>query len=451
MALDRTFQLRRVVSGRAFQRAGPAPSDLSENGDWSFLQADAIPALAAVGWTDIALLVPGVSRVRLVRALVALADDRHRGLNVYDILENEGVLVVSPLRWRDGGLVLSGGSYSTVSLHLQAGRPVVRKDVTVYNPDDPDRERRQRQECAWMKRLAPEVAHLFPRVLSTHESPGAFELTTEFSPGYSLAELVFQGRANGSEVAEILRSVYIQIAGRMWTLPPVDLGVPADEHDYIGRIRRRCRAITVHSVGGPLERLLRATRVTVNGRECLGVPQLLRDLESDSRWRPVVAPEGRALCHGDLILEDIIVDTESPAGFRLVDPNPNNQHPIYDLSKTLMSLWLGYEFFYFDLFGLSAFSATGDLVQVDLELSDDEAQSVYASAAGRFIPFVMTEMQGHLGLPERNGLSLLRMGAAINMLAIPMFHLLHHAHEARAVAFAATALWHAEEARSQWQ
>jgi len=52
-----------------------------------------------------------------------------------------------------------------------------------------------------------------------------------------------------------------------------------------------------------------------------------------------------ATIHGDLTIENIIVAPEQPAGFYIIDPNPDNifNSPLIDLAKLMQSLHLGYE------------------------------------------------------------------------------------------------------------
>jgi hypothetical protein len=446
MALDRMFLADSFAGMRSDWREALPAIDGSDDDGWRIVRANTLPVLAANG-ANMAFVVPPPSRKRLTQALADLATSFPRDVTVYERLARTGVLVVGPIRTFEGGITLAGGSYSTVSLHLENGVPVVRKRLVAHGDGDPDREGRQRQECAWMQNIPTGVRDLFVPVLGASDGSVGLELVTEFVPGYSLAEIVFQHQIDGDGLARALERIYCEIGARVWTRPPIEMNVPIDRGDYLERIQRRLRTIEVSrsGLGGPLRKLLEAERVIVNGHECDGVGRLLERL-STPRWRHAIMPGPARMCHGDLILDDIVIDKRAPAGFRLVDPNPSNQHPMYDVFKTMMSLWLKYEFFYFDRFSISHLSTNASHVAVEIRIDAPQAEAIYDEAAERFVAFAERELAPQLGFPSNDFRSLVRMGAAINMLAIPVFHLLHHEREPRALAFAAVALHHAERA-----
>jgi hypothetical protein len=444
MALDRLFLGDTIAGVRSDWREALETIDLSDDA-WQIVNADALPLLRESSWAELAFIVPPPSRLRLTKLLAELATPSAPAISVYACLAANSILLVSPFRVLEGGLALAGGSYSTVSLHLENGRPLVRKCLLPNGQEDLDRDGRQSQECAWMQQLPPAVQDLFVPVIGASEGLAGLEMVTEFIPGHSLAELVFQQQLDGTGLARSLERIYSEISRDVWTQPPIELGVPIDRGDYLERIQRRLGKIksASASAGGPLHALLEAGHVVVNGCDCDGVDRLLERLASDPCWRPAVTPGAPRMCHGDLILDDIVSDPHAPAGFRLVDPNPSNQHPMYDVFKTMMSLWLKYEFFYFDRFAITHFS-TGRHVEIEIRIDAPHAEAAYDQAAEQFVAFAGRELATHLGFPSSEVRPLLRMGAAINMLAIPVFHLLHHDREPRALAFAATALLHAE-------
>lgn len=424
MALDRTFALMRPDPPERLTPAAPPSAG------WNVVLA-----------RDVAFVIPPGSGPDVLETL------RRRPPNPYAALQDDhGVLAVSPVRADGQSLVLGGGSYSTVALELEDERPVVRKRVVIEGDPDPDRERHLRRVCSWFARLPPDVTEVFPRVVRVREDEGWLELVMEFVPGYSLAELVFQGRLTGDGLGARLEDVYRTVQARMWSRPPIDLHPPCEAGGYLPRIRRRFETIAAsgYPASGPVRAVLKSRDVTVNGIRCTPVAELLAELDDAEPWRPAVAPEGAALCHGDLTLEAVVAE-DSPAGFRLLDPNPRNQHPVYDAFKTAMSLLLRYEFLYFDRFDIAYDEADG-AVRVELTLEEAALQEIYERAAERFIAFAAEELADPLGFPAESVPSLLRMGAAVNMLALPVFHL-HRGDERRALAFAAMGLWHAQAAR----
>jgi hypothetical protein len=425
-------------------RLGEVTAPVS-NGDWTIFKAERAIEASKLALPELAFLVPNGEHHGFREALPELLT---QAANPYLVLAERGILVISPVENIAGGIQLAGGSYSTVSLHLPSSGAVVRKRVSVSGQMRTDREVRQSLESAWMATLPNAAIDLFAGVVETRNGDSELELVTDFVPGYSLAELVFQRRLDGAGLAAFLQRVYRRVQERLWRHPSLPLHLALDDSTYVQRIRRRTDAINDADPTSATNasRLMRAAFVTVNGRRCRGVEQVLSLLEREPRWDPVVRPAAKTMCHGDLILEDIVVDPAAPFGFRLIDPNPSNQHPVFDLSKTMMSLWLGYEFFYFDRFSVELDLADADDPRVDVRLDVPDALAAYEEAACRFLDFVDSELAEDLQIPREELRPLLRMGAAIMMLAIPMFHLLHHGNDARATAFLATALWHAEEA-----
>lgn len=82
---------------------------------------------------------------------------------------------------------------------------------------------------------------------------------------------------------------------------------------------------------------------TINGE-----PHALADWEHvlDLEWlREQVRTRGTSVVHGDLTVENIIVCTDCPRGWYLIDPNPENvfDSPLIDWGKLMQSLHLGYE------------------------------------------------------------------------------------------------------------
>ena len=82
--------------------------------------------------------------------------------------------------------------------------------------------------------------------------------------------------------------------------------------------------------------------------------QLNGDIYTLADWRYLLDPEWlraqitdyrTAFIHGDLTIENIIVDTAQGRGMYIIDPNPDNifDSPLIDWAKLMQSLHLGYE------------------------------------------------------------------------------------------------------------
>lgn len=441
MALDKNLALADVGT----PVAPPCGWATGSNRGSGLFWASSVPGLDAAEWSEIVLVVATGGRAQLA---AALAEGWQGDTSPYAAMQRHGILAVSPGRRLEDGVLLAGGSYSTVSLHINDGCPIVRKRLALDGRLTADRELRQMQEIKWLAALPSEAAELFAPVLGATHSAAELELRTAFVPGYTLAELVFQGRIEGPELAVILEHIYATVSATLWSRPASAMQIVGARENYLERVRRRVDEILASDY--PREGILRAffaaESVNVNGSTCLGVEAMLSALEGDPRWDPVVNPKGHTQCHGDLILEDVLISAGAKHGFALVDPNPANQSAIYDLGKTMMSLWLEYEPYYFDRFNVECEVLAGGGVALEVETTAPEVSATYREAADRFMPFVERELIQYLALPPSRLRASLRMGAAIHMLAITVFHLLHHGSEGRALAFASTALQHAQTA-----
>lgn len=373
--------------------------------------------------------------------------------NLYEHLHKYGVLSINPTyATPDGQMILSGGSYSTVSLRVDCGAALVCKKIKKVRGDyDIDTHERLRLESRYLQQLPAGASALFPRLKSERDTPYEVEYEMEFVPFPTVGELVFQRCLNGHQLFELLRRVYASVACSMYPHPPLELGCRGREEGYLDRIERRmavilnCRDAPI----GRLRKLFLAEQVTVNGVKCPSISALVKRLRRTRRFERVVNPVQRRLCHGDLILEDILVDPRCNEEFYLLDPNPVSWSPLFDIGKTMLSLWVGYEFLYYDLFCIEKFSEKRDgEIDVRIVLGRPDCQDQYEDAAELFHEFAEKELADDAGLGASDFRAQLRLTAALHALAIPMFHLLHHKKEARAVAFACLGLYHASKAWS---
>jgi hypothetical protein len=452
MALDRRFDLRAV------ERRDPSRAELAAiaatarglRGKHLLLTADGAHGgrivsdlVSATGQGDIAIYVPPGEERAVASVLRRL---RVGGGNLYSELARDGAVVISPAAQVGDGVLLAGGSFSTVSLTVTDTAAVVHKRVRRAQTEGVDREVRHRQEARWLASLPPDMAQLFPPVRRVVDDRIEVGADFDFVPAYTLAELVFQERLDGAGLASFIEHIYTTLQSRLYHARS-SMIAGSDSTGYLERIARRSEAIVAsgHPARARVIRLLEARSVRVNGRSVIPLADVLRIVATESRWGPLRQTTRSHIVHGDLILEDILADTNGPAGFRLVDPNPSIGHPMFDVSKTMLSLWLRYEFVYFDLFGVAVDEGPAGSIDIELRFDRPWCQDQYAIAADRFLSFVQQELAGLLGFESGQVPRLIRMAAALQALAIPMFHLLHHGREARAIAFVALGLLGATE------
>jgi hypothetical protein len=432
MALDRTLALLRGNTAR--QSVGRVAAELRR------IDPADVPRMCRVG-PDLRLYLPSAPAGRIAGLAAELESGRR---NPYEVLDDHGILVISSPE--DGDRVaLSGGSHCAVVIQSDGDELLVTKRVTKQDgAASTDGWRRHRNEAEWLA-VASRLCSLFPPLAAVSENAGSYAFATQFFPAYSVAELVLQGRLSGPELADVLITVYDRLTTELYSHQPIRTAWRDPDGDYLRKIRRRTALLLDAPLPTALVALIRAKTVRVNGRICPSLAALLATIRVDPFWRPLRSPAGRHACHGDLILEDILLRPGRQREIRLIDPNPYNQHGLFDLAKTMLSLWIGYEFVYFDLFGVQT-KVTADEVAVEVTLDVTDHGDHYATAAAEFMRYATRELSCVLGLPSAPFVRLVHMAAALTALAIPAFHAIRHRRPDRATAYLALGLLHASHA-----
>lgn len=363
----------------------------------------------------------------------------------YAALDEHRVLLIGATGQLSDGVRLSGGSHCEVLLRRRHDAWTVTKTVSKdAAADDNDALRRHRNEAEWLAAVG-KLSDLFVDVLSIADRADSYCFETSFFPAYSLAELAVQGCLSGTELTAELIAVYEHLRGTLYSRPPLPAGRRDRDRSYLDKIRRRSSGLLALRDPGTaqLVALLTADQVRINGRRCLPLPGLLRLLQTDPAWQPVIHPAGAHACHGDLILEDILLRTGPDRGLKLVDPNPYNTHGIIDLGKTMLSLSVGYELVYFDFFTVCAHTSTAGgrlAVDVDLAFTAGPRAEPFAQAFEQFTAYAEDELCGWFGSSHRTFRREILMTAALTALAIPSFHATVHRRPDRALAFTALGL-----------
>lgn len=455
MALSRSFELRKsrppICSEAAFQGIPHLASYLADRPNLishrvyrsiGHTTLDTVRAvLNRLGRNSSALFVPPMDALTISAALQELLKT---GGNLYHVLRKYGLKVIRPVVFTGDDILLAGGSFSATTLCTIHDRFVVQKKVK--NPlglPNVDVDLRLHNERAWLATLPDSAARLFPPVSRWIETDTEFGYEMEFIPWHTAGELVFQECLDGEQLFKLLRQIYGSLLTNLYSRPPIRTVTSRHDESYLDRIERRAQTIleSGYPQDGILRALFTARRIIVNGIQCPSPFGLVQRLRSDQNWAAIIRPRDDRLCHGDLVLENILVGG-SDHDFRLVDPNPANSSVMFDIAKTLLSLWIGYEFLYYDLFAIQecVIENGGQELRVTCTLERPECQHEYAVAAEYFVEFVNKELLPSLGLHTADVRSHLGILCGLLALAIPMFHLLHHQHESRALAFACLGL-----------
>lgn len=451
MALDRAMTLLRDSSPESTERTTTRIAQELDRicTDRRFRAGSRDPVLAPLesgpADPDVAIYLPVLSTERLTHVVERLREARS---NPYETLDREGILIIGAASRLDGGLLLSGGSYCDVILQPRdSGLVITKRLLKNGEAAGVDGFQRHKNEADFLLHMN-RFCDLFPYGRESVNSGSVYEFETDFFPAYSVAELVFQHRLTGAQLAEMLGSLYDQLLSTLYARHPVHTFWPDRDRDYLDKITRRLGMIRSATEGTEtlLMQFLRAPRVRVNGERCAPLEAVMRAVKSDPLWSPIIKPQSRHACHGDLILEDILLSQGHRPEVKLIDPNPYNANGLLDLAKTMLSLWIGYEFIYFDFFDVVSEIRVGGEVSVDVKLLSADCADVYAVAAERFMEYARAELCEFLGMSKNSFDRLVGMAAALTALAIPSFHLIRHGRPDRALAFAALGLLHASRA-----
>jgi dTDP-glucose pyrophosphorylase len=218
-------------------------------------------------------------------------------------------------------------------------------------------------EINYLRLLPPELAVLFPRVLSFSTDWKDPYVTLEYYGYPTLAEVfVFENVDPGiwEQVFVHLREIMLQ--GFMRHTRPL-----ADDvvHEmYLGKTRKR-----LESMAGPDELLSlvrHAGPVVINGRTVPNIPALWERLEAEVE-RLAANVQG-CVVHGDLCLSNILYDLRSRV-CKLLDPRGSfgiagiYGDPRYDVAKLYHSVYGMYDFIVNDLFDVSI---SGNVVELEI-------------------------------------------------------------------------------------
>ncbi|MFA6599642.1 MAG: radical SAM protein [Candidatus Omnitrophota bacterium] len=289
-------------------------------------------------------------------------------------------VVVSPLPATEGGnLVLAaigakgpqqgvppvrlkGGSMARVYRYQRDGVWRVRKEAAGRG--------RQKlvNEINWILHLPEDLKPHFPEVLTynmTEET--AFYEMPFYGEMMTLTHAIIMGRMSPQEVMAILGRVISFASNEMAATdrqePPADyLGFIVD------KIRRRI-AETCQKAPEVFSDLTEAETITINGHEYTNILPLLRRLEGDESLRKMVQPPFFSLLHGDLHLDNILVDEKGH--FILFDPRGDPAGDlIYDLGKILHTLSGKYDLLEHDLHTTELRKENGK-ISIDMKFDHD--------------------------------------------------------------------------------
>jgi hypothetical protein len=346
----------------------------------------------------------------------------------YGALEALGVVVIGKSATSDGTVLLSGGSVSTTRLDLNRMRVVKSSAPGRLNPDDGIS--RHRREARW---LAGQRLGGFPSCVVVADSPDHFIFETDFSPMYTLGELIHQGRMDAERALGTIRDILEGLAVEVY---PVGSETP--QPAYVPIVRARLDRLSMEPAFDPLLAHLRQRGATINGQRTPPLDALLATADRVEQRLPRHFHVGRG-CHGDLISDDILVSHDGGRTM-LIDPNPTNVSPTIDLSKMLMSFEFDYESLIRDEFAMACENTAGTSPTIEWQL---RAPDRVGPATDREIRQLLADpstLWEHCGMSAQSHILGLNLRSALHILAIPLFHAVVQQKTDRATIFLAAGM-----------
>lgn len=358
----------------------------------------------------------------------AVAKVQAEGGNVYVALESAAMLLLAPT----GRATLTGGSFALSSLRAEPGsdlsvEKLIHKEQR-GSVDLADREQRIRNEASFLS-LIKKRSRFVPmrRVIDDANSVG---YVADFVHGYTLAERLFHRSIGVGAAESIIAQSLTHLKEHIYSDKGLTFKLTSDS-DYLRRIDRRERAIWASGpdVGRILKQVMSADVVEINGHPCRR-SESMRILQMVPVGQRTWSPPPTEPIHGDLILDDIVVPGDY-SEFRMIDPAGSLGSRRYDIGKLCLSLLTLYEFFKFNQFACDV-EMIANTARVELRTLRPEVRDKYQRLASN-LPRMLQETDLLAGQPLTG--TDLQVMCGLQNLALPMFHLLAHGAEKRALAF----------------
>lgn len=295
---------------------------------------------------------------------------------------------------------------------------------------------RHLNEGEWMSSFEIQNLGLFP-ISSYLKKPNEIKLLTKFIPANTLGEQLWAMDNSVDSVITFFGKLFARLNNSLYLLKPK---IEIQSENYIDKITRRWKNLMKESDDSMWERIYFHPFV-INEIEYCSLETILFNLKNNSDYLPLNNDIFRRVyCHGDLIPEDILVDSNL-RDFILIDPNPQNQDPICDWSKLYMSLSVYYELAIKDLVNVKIYSKSN---LTKLNLSYEIQAKDYINYIDKIL--IKLDMPESLFMKELSNfnskitLKNIRINAGLMAIAIIPFHILKHNKNNRSIHFLAKGL-----------
>lgn len=326
-----------------------------------------------------------------------------------------------------------GGSVCKTYITMRDGKwVVVKRALRDSRMGSVDGYERHLGEAVWICSREVHQSGLFPNTEYAVDE-GGLTMVSEFVPGDTLGEVMWGGRHSVQRIVEMLSYLFEQLSSKLYIHTASYGG-----ENYILKIQRRwgylCSSESEEVWSGLLTKPL-----VLNGREMPSLSRVLEIVQSSYSYVPLNELVTPKMCHGDLIPEDVLVDSNLTQ-FMLIDPNPQNADPIADWSKILMSIKVYYDLALRDKLKLE-YADKDDCILIDYSFEDDTEE--YLQLMRDLAIALLHDDSEFLARAARinsrvTGRTLL-INAGLMALSIAPFHALQHRNLKRALYFYARA------------
>ncbi|NOZ46456.1 MAG: hypothetical protein GXO79_06700 [Chlorobi bacterium] len=190
-------------------------------------------------------------------------------------------------------------------------------------------------EAEWLTSKEIKKTGLFPQCNYQHKND-KFKLSSEFIPSNTLGEVIWDGKYSVKKIADFIGDIFSKLNSSIYLDPSDQKG-----ECYIEKVQRRWENLITKDTNKIWSELYTNSSI-INGKRYASLNQILANIEKKSKHISLNNNSNPRMCHGDLIPEDILVNS-TLTKFILIDPNPQNSDPLCDWSKMIMSIFLYYE------------------------------------------------------------------------------------------------------------
>jgi len=201
-------------------------------------------------------------------------------------------------------------------------------------------------EIKWLQSLPPDFKGHFPQILEYDLSVPYYKM--RYYPYHNLKDLIFSQGISTKKTCNLIESILDFMFSTLYktncTSPPPGY----IRYCYLERIKLRLQEAKAKS--DLLCKIITAPTLCINGRESRNTPTLLDKIGKDMEFLGTLEPPFISMVHGDLKLDNILVDPLSN-DFILIDPRGRSpmglivDDPIRDIAKLFTSCHGFYDLF----------------------------------------------------------------------------------------------------------